>query len=108
MKSCLTKCVLGYNGIRFQWLANSIFVDGSDPEDIFISFDNFGGCNDALFQMFRHHRPHNTACLTLFHNVVGDFCTTIISWRPPENGDLFSSYSLKFNRSTRWARFVYQ
>lgn len=107
-KSHLTKCILGHNWIRFQWLANSIFVHSSDPEDVLISFDNFGGCNNALFQIFSHHRPHNAACLTFFHDVVSNFCTTIISWRPPEKGYLFSSDSLKLNWSTWRSWFVYQ
>lgn len=108
MKSCLTKCILCYHWIRFQGITNSVFVHGSNPEDVFISFDNFGGCNDALFQIFRHHRPHNAACFTLFHYVVSDFGTTIIRWGLPEKSHLFSSDSLKFNWSTWWSWFVCQ
>lgn len=106
MKSCLTKCILCNHGVRFQCITNSIFVHGANPEDVFISFDNFGSCNDALFQIFRYHGPHDAACLTLFHNVVRDFCTTIICWRPPEKSYLFGSDGLKFNWSTRRSWFV--
>lgn len=108
MRPWLTKSILGYNWIRFQRLANAIFVHSPDSEDVLIPFNNLGGGNDALLQVFSHHRPHDSACFTLLHDVVSDLGTTVVGWRPPEQSYLFGSDSLKLNWSSWRSWFIYQ
>lgn len=46
----LTKCILGNNGLRLQWLSNAILVDSTDSKDVLIALYESGHIHNAVNQ----------------------------------------------------------